>query len=302
MTLISDPLTLVTGILIALGLILLISCHLYAPKLLSADQATEEQQQAAAARRRRTALKAHKSGLDLALLESFPTMTVAQARKEDALRKLVRLQLEHEETDERVDEQPYSAGCMICLKAGKKLEASENSAQQESIICMPGLSLRPPTPAPPTSVVEDPCADGDAAHHDVSPGDAVYVRECVVCLGEYDDEEIVRRLPLCRHWFHTACIDQWLMSRSTCPLCRTSMKQAGAGGREADSGAEGSVPVVIDVAVTVQSSSHGYDSDATDPHTHMQHEDGQGLHNSTTDCSHAARQAVAVAQAVAIDC
>ncbi|KAI3826075.1 hypothetical protein L1987_00117 [Smallanthus sonchifolius] len=44
--------------------------------------------------------------------------------------------------------------------------------------------------------------------------------ECVVCLSKFEDTELLRLLPKCRHAFHMKCIDQWLESHSTCPLCR----------------------------------------------------------------------------------
>lgn len=44
--------------------------------------------------------------------------------------------------------------------------------------------------------------------------------ECTICLSVFEDEEIGRRLPKCRHAFHVPCIDMWLHSHSTCPICR----------------------------------------------------------------------------------
>ncbi|KAJ1391867.1 Zinc finger, RING-type [Sesbania bispinosa] len=47
------------------------------------------------------------------------------------------------------------------------------------------------------------------------------VIECAVCLSALEDEETVRLLPNCKHTFHVGCIDTWLASHSTCPICRT---------------------------------------------------------------------------------
>ncbi|KAK1297688.1 RING-H2 finger protein ATL46 [Acorus calamus] len=44
--------------------------------------------------------------------------------------------------------------------------------------------------------------------------------DCAVCLCEFSDEDKLRLLPLCGHAFHLDCIDTWLLSNSTCPLCR----------------------------------------------------------------------------------
>lgn len=47
--------------------------------------------------------------------------------------------------------------------------------------------------------------------------------DCAVCLSEFSADDRLRLLPLCGHAFHVACIDTWLRSSSTCPLCRTAL-------------------------------------------------------------------------------
>lgn len=44
--------------------------------------------------------------------------------------------------------------------------------------------------------------------------------ECSVCLSKFEDIEILRLLPKCKHAFHIDCIDHWLEKHSSCPLCR----------------------------------------------------------------------------------
>ncbi|KAG6500027.1 hypothetical protein ZIOFF_039841 [Zingiber officinale] len=48
--------------------------------------------------------------------------------------------------------------------------------------------------------------------------------ECVICLGEFEGgeerEAMVKVIPGCRHAFHPECIDRWLRSDVSCPLCR----------------------------------------------------------------------------------
>ncbi|CAN1228621.1 Putative RING-H2 finger protein ATL49 [Linum grandiflorum] len=47
--------------------------------------------------------------------------------------------------------------------------------------------------------------------------------DCAVCLCEFEQEDKLRLLPKCSHAFHVECIDTWLLSHSTCPLCRSSL-------------------------------------------------------------------------------
>ncbi|KAG1342314.1 RING-H2 finger protein ATL52 [Cocos nucifera] len=44
--------------------------------------------------------------------------------------------------------------------------------------------------------------------------------DCSVCLGEFQDGELLRLLPKCGHAFHVPCIDTWLRAHVNCPLCR----------------------------------------------------------------------------------
>uniref|UniRef100_A0ACD5XSV0 Uncharacterized protein n=1 Tax=Avena sativa TaxID=4498 RepID=A0ACD5XSV0_AVESA len=45
--------------------------------------------------------------------------------------------------------------------------------------------------------------------------------DCAVCLGEFNDGELVRLLPRCTHPFHAPCIDTWLRAHVSCPICRS---------------------------------------------------------------------------------
>ncbi|KAE8666967.1 E3 ubiquitin-protein ligase ATL4 [Hibiscus syriacus] len=47
--------------------------------------------------------------------------------------------------------------------------------------------------------------------------------DCAVCLSKFEPEDQLRLLPLCCHAFHSHCIDTWLSSNQTCPLCRSPL-------------------------------------------------------------------------------
>ncbi|XAR60050.1 hypothetical protein NMG60_11033282 [Bertholletia excelsa] len=46
--------------------------------------------------------------------------------------------------------------------------------------------------------------------------------DCAICLSEFEEGESVKLIPHCGHVFHPECIDKWLASHVTCPLCRSS--------------------------------------------------------------------------------
>ncbi|KAK6137994.1 hypothetical protein DH2020_028275 [Rehmannia glutinosa] len=47
--------------------------------------------------------------------------------------------------------------------------------------------------------------------------------ECAVCLNEFEEDETLRLIPKCDHVFHPECIDMWLESHVTCPVCRANL-------------------------------------------------------------------------------
>ncbi|KAL5549658.1 hypothetical protein UlMin_004889 [Ulmus minor] len=49
--------------------------------------------------------------------------------------------------------------------------------------------------------------------------------DCSVCLGEFEENQSLRLLPKCNHAFHLPCIDVWLKSNSSCPLCRSNIAE-----------------------------------------------------------------------------
>lgn len=55
-------------------------------------------------------------------------------------------------------------------------------------------------------------------HDDISHG-----LECAICISLFQEDEVGRKLPKCGHAFHVECIDMWLNSHSTCPICRSGI-------------------------------------------------------------------------------
>ncbi|XP_027084750.1 RING-H2 finger protein ATL57-like [Coffea arabica] len=48
------------------------------------------------------------------------------------------------------------------------------------------------------------------------------ITDCPICLSEFEETEIVKLIPHCAHVFHPECIDTWLASHLSCPLCRST--------------------------------------------------------------------------------
>ncbi|KAF7836376.1 RING-H2 finger protein ATL57-like [Senna tora] len=49
--------------------------------------------------------------------------------------------------------------------------------------------------------------------------------QCVVCLEEFKNGEMIQPFPSCGHEFHVSCIRSWLNGGNiTCPICRFSLQ------------------------------------------------------------------------------
>ncbi|CAL0311809.1 unnamed protein product [Lupinus luteus] len=53
-----------------------------------------------------------------------------------------------------------------------------------------------------------------------------YSLECAICLLQFEDDSMLRFLTVCSHIFHQECIDIWLCSNKTCPVCRKDLDSA----------------------------------------------------------------------------
>ncbi|CAN6278130.1 unnamed protein product [Urochloa humidicola] len=78
-----------------------------------------------------------------------------------------------------------------------------------------------PGDVPPAFAYECPAAAAADADAEGSgkPGAAL----CAVCLENVRRREAVRRMPACGHLFPVGCVDMWLESHTTCPLCRRDL-------------------------------------------------------------------------------
>lgn len=50
--------------------------------------------------------------------------------------------------------------------------------------------------------------------------------DCAICIYPFEDGELLRVLPTCRHNFHSHCIAQWFSNHDRrCPLCKHDYSQ-----------------------------------------------------------------------------
>ncbi|GFO27141.1 RING finger protein [Plakobranchus ocellatus] len=51
---------------------------------------------------------------------------------------------------------------------------------------------------------------------------------CVFCMCDFEDKQLLRILP-CFHEFHAKCVDEWLKTHQTCPVCRYDVRRTSHG-------------------------------------------------------------------------
>ena len=44
--------------------------------------------------------------------------------------------------------------------------------------------------------------------------------ECSICLENFDETSILYSGLICKHKFHSDCLNKWLLYNNTCPHCR----------------------------------------------------------------------------------
>ena len=116
-------------------------------------------------------------------------------------------------------------------------EADASSSSAAAAASLPGLDAdairrlpvtlyRPPA-SPPEGIPDkgDGGGDGDTDEHAAAL--------CSICISALVAGEKVKVLPPCGHCFHPDCVDAWLRSQASCPLCRCLLAAAAAGGKPA---------------------------------------------------------------------
>ncbi|XVE69450.1 hypothetical protein DITRI_Ditri09bG0153200 [Diplodiscus trichospermus] len=84
-------------------------------------------------------------------------------------------------------------------------------------------TVHAPPPPPPQPRGLDPVTI-NALPVTMATHGKVLESECCICLGVFEDGEKVKVLPSCQHSYHPECVDRWLSSEPSCPLCRASLR------------------------------------------------------------------------------
>lgn len=71
---------------------------------------------------------------------------------------------------------------------------------------------------------EEPIPNNGLPKHLIDTLPVIEVNEgsCSICIENYQEKTQCITLP-CQHYFHRKCITQWLLTQSTCPICRLSI-------------------------------------------------------------------------------
>jgi len=95
---------------------------------------------------------------------------------------------------------------------------SRRSSRREEVAAAPAAAA--PRPAGSAAVAGHPAdaSGSSAARGSSGHAEGSTAETCTVCLSEYGDGDELRTLP-CMHSFHSECIDPWLRSKSSCPVC-----------------------------------------------------------------------------------
>lgn len=102
----------------------------------------------------------------------------------------------------------------------KNTPVSQPSPETQSFNAAPP----PPPPPPPLPRLTSQDSVKTTTPSDLIPNTADDKLSCCICTEDFDPTESVRVLP-CRHFFHPACVDPWLLNvRGTCPMCRVDLE------------------------------------------------------------------------------
>ena len=61
-----------------------------------------------------------------------------------------------------------------------------------------------------------------SAIKDVEKDLPINARQCLICLEDFKNGDVRKTMP-CLHGFHEDCLDRWLRTNGSCPICKHSI-------------------------------------------------------------------------------
>lgn len=59
-------------------------------------------------------------------------------------------------------------------------------------------------------------------YKNLSSIDKLQNKNCPICFDDYTNISRMYKTP-CKHYFHQACIDKWIVYHQNCPICRSDL-------------------------------------------------------------------------------
>ncbi|KAK7244303.1 hypothetical protein RIF29_39123 [Crotalaria pallida] len=94
---------------------------------------------------------------------------------------------------------------VVLMEMWRRIACDRAGSEQPEHLCV--IELLPPPVEYKIHVETSSCSD----------------HECVICLNNFGEDDSCRVLPMCKHIFHSDCIDKWLIIHATCPICRKNV-------------------------------------------------------------------------------
>ncbi|KAE8037552.1 hypothetical protein FH972_010133 [Carpinus fangiana] len=99
---------------------------------------------------------------------------------------------------------------------------SNSAAETPSRRRLAGMLRATTTSSPPRKGVDPLTIRALPVYSYCGDSNSKYQIDCSICLSEFEEKELVKVIPFCKHVFHPDCIDTWLSSNVTCPVCRAT--------------------------------------------------------------------------------
>lgn len=106
---------------------------------------------------------------------------------------------------------------ILLLKIKWKQKQKESSLTRMALHAISRMETRKYLPPSESSILSEDAGElsDTSSTGSLRPAPSM---KCVICLEKFQEGQDVRIVP-CRHEFHKSCVDPWLLSNYTCPLC-----------------------------------------------------------------------------------